>query len=304
MSPSVLEDRPLIAADPTHAGRAYLVWSGGTFTFSGNETAGWLSTTTNFGRSWSRPRVIVKSAPRAPYSNLHTLLVDRRTGVLDDIYYVRRPHAPGPIPDFIAYTESRDEGRTWSGPHSISADYFQAPGDAYGTGIQGRFSLSAASDPMSGRQYVTWTDGRCHSLKAGGVMVVSRARGSAWSEPLCLSERLPTFLPTVAVDPSGWVGISFYRLLAIRAYNNFVVDFVICVSRDSGRHFDRCSEIAPPFNIARALFVHGLESGYFVGDYEGMVAFDQVVTAAFVGPGNRKRGKLQVVSVTSPLRQL
>src|SRR5947209_1664927 len=294
-------DKPSITADPTRPGRAYVVWSGGIFTQSGSESSGWFSATRDFGRTWIRPHMIVRSMPNSPYSNLHTLLADPHTHALEDIYYVSGSHRTSFIvPRHLASTESRDGGRTWSHPAILAADEYTVAAEAYGETVRGGFSLSAAMDPSSGRRYVTWQDARCHEGRSGGVAIISRPSGSgSWSRLVCLSEKQPAFLPTVAVNSTGVVAVSFYRILDISAYNDFTADFVICVSHDAGRRFPACTEIARPFNIARATYILGMEPGYFVGDYEGMVAAGRFFVTVFVGPIPSSRGRrLGAVSAT------
>jgi len=116
-----IDDKNSVTADPARPGSAYQVWdrlqySPDAAQFVTGPTL--LSTTRDFGRTWSAPRVIVDTAPfQQTIGNV--IVVDRRTGTLYNFYEsIQYTDATATATTFTRYemVRSTDSGRTWSRP--------------------------------------------------------------------------------------------------------------------------------------------------------------------------------------------
>src|SRR5207237_9756611 len=118
-------DKESVTADPTTAGAAYAVWdrlagpSGNpdaslhTSAFTG---PGMFSKTTDGGRTWSTPQVIVPTAQnQQPIGN--QIVVDARNGTLYDFFNLIVP--PHSRPYNVAFVKSTDDGAPWTAPRVI-----------------------------------------------------------------------------------------------------------------------------------------------------------------------------------------
>ncbi len=127
----VFNDKESVTADPVHPGVAYAVWdrlvappaTGPGFV---HERAYFgpalISKTTDFGKTWSHPRVIV-GLPSIDQTIGNQIVVDRQTGALYDFFNLIQgaSNAGGHRRYNVAFVKSTDGGATWSAPSVVAA---------------------------------------------------------------------------------------------------------------------------------------------------------------------------------------
>ena len=137
------------------------------------------------------------------------------------------------IPWSIKIVRSVDHGQSFLQPQTIAA--FPSPAAAY-WGLP----MLAADAPCAqshGHVYAVWAEE--HAGESRVMAAVSRDNGATWSRPVMLSEQTgkkysPIFLPSVAVNRAGVVGVCWYDTRDI-PLDQSGWDLRFRASRDGGR---------------------------------------------------------------------
>ncbi|HEY4024102.1 MAG TPA: sialidase family protein [Pseudonocardiaceae bacterium] len=284
------DDKNSITADPLRVGTAYAVWDRldtgpNAATFTG---PGFLSVTHDFGRTWSPARVVVPTAQNEQtIGNL--IVVDRRTGVLYDVYTdITFTDATGNTPTSSTYKieHSTDGGRTWSAPSTVATDTSVADIDP-NTGAALRTGAGLASvaiDPNNGTLYTAYegtdfTNGKYNQAQ----LVHSTDGGRTWSAPTRVNgaPQAEAFTPIVAVDSFGTVALTYYDLRDLPAGDTTTLPTTTWLTTASGPNsaFGGERQLGPVFDLLRAPNA----GGFFLGDYEGLAGHGAAVQPLFVG---------------------
>jgi hypothetical protein len=285
-----IDDKNTVTADPHRPGSAYQVWDRLQYTPDG---AGFvtgptlLSSTRDFGRTWSAPRTIVDTAPFQQTIG-NTIVADRRTGSLYNFYNsIQYTNATTSAVTFVRYemVRSTDGGRSWSRPVVVADDTSVADVDP-STGALLRTGAGLpfpAVDPRTGELYLAYegtdfTGGAYNQVQ----LVHSTDAGRTWSAPVRVNgvPSTPAFTPSIAVTNDGDVGVTYYDLRTQRPGNTTTVPTStwLTVSPRGGQKFDHETRIAPVFDHLQAPDAGGL----FLGDYQGLATFDDRFRAMFV----------------------
>jgi len=190
---------------------------------------------------------------------------------------------------------SSDGGRTWSSPTVVAPDTSVLdvdPNDPSKVLRTGAGLPFPAIDPRTGELYMAYESTDFTAGKVNQIELVhSTDRGRTWSAPVRVSSVLtsPSFTPSIAVDERGDVGITYYDLRTLRPGNTTTLPTStwFTVSPRGGTRFGHERLIAPVFDHLLAPNA----GGFFLGDYQGLVAFDETFRALFVAtnagmPGN------------------
>jgi hypothetical protein len=222
-----------------------------------------------------------------------------------------------PRPDQrLTFFSSPDRGLTWSAPKKVARltprANFSKLGGAYdpdlcsdpsvtdscgliiSAGSAGEYGADVAVDPNNGRLYAVWEDSRFSNhgdftnvnLLADAVAFsMSSDGGTTWSKPVKVSHapgRLPlgdqqAFLPSVAVNSAGTIGVSYYDLRHNTSAPGLLTDQWITYCKP-GKHQKTCANADAwhtetrvtnrSFDMEKAVQARG--GGFFVGDYEGL----------------------------------
>lgn len=279
--PTFDNDKQSITADPTDGRFVYAIWDrleqvdpNADFPDRGPAV---LARSTDNGRTWEAPRVIYD-----PGFNNQTIghqIVVRPNGDLVDVMVVAI------VDQFSVQTlRSRDHGRTWQGPFLVSDLGFTEVTDPRDGELvrTGDIIPDIAVDPDSGDVYVAWQDNRFAPDGASQCLVARSTNGGrSWSRPRVASENPATqaFTCSVEVDGQGNAGVSYYDLTFDTAASEALdTDMWFALSRDHGRHFEPRERLTPTsFDMRLAPNA----SGFFVGDYEGLVAAGRSFKAVF-----------------------
>src|SRR6266702_1583830 len=273
-------DKESVTADPVKAGTAYTVWdtlvaptdrpddNPHTSAFTGDA---YFSQTTNGGRTWSTPKVIVHTKQNTQTIG-NQIVVDPRNGTLYDFFDLIL-HPTG-VAFNVAFVKSTDGGATWSAPQIISTlgtAFVTDPntGQAIRTGD---IIPEPAIDSASGQLYVVWQDARFTKGKFDEVALSTSSDGGAtWSTPIRVNSYMPPnppgFTPSINVNATGTVGITFYDFRNLTTQTTTLpTDYWSVTSTNHGASFGNETHIAGSFDMLRAPFA----SGFFVGDYESL----------------------------------
>jgi len=290
-SPRFFNDKNSVTADPARPGSAYQVWDRLESSEDGQsfvEGPTFISVTRDFGRTWSRPFVIVDTAPfQQTIGNV--IVGDQRTGALYNFYTsIQYTDATASAVVFVRFevVRSDDGGRTWGRPVVIAPENSVLdvnPNNPDQVLRTGSLLPSAAIDPRTGTLYMAYggtdfTDGTYNQIQ----LVRSTNGGRTWSLPVLVSRDLgrPAFTPSIAVTQDGDVGVTYYDLRTLGPGNTTTLptSTLLTVSPRGGDRFGRERRIAPIFDHALAPNA----GGFFVGDYEGLASVDDKFRALFV----------------------
>lgn len=291
----VFNDKNSVTADPVHPGVAYQVWDRlvappASPTGSGHERAYFgpalLSKTTNFGRTWSAPQIIVGGASQDQTIG-NQIVINRQSGVLYDFFNLiqNASNAGGHRGSNVAFVKSTNGGATWTKPSVVSAiqsagvsdpnnlnPYTNAPPAPSRTGD---IIPEPAINPNNGQLYVVWQDARFNNFANDEVLISTSSNGgTSWSAPKLVNNHTgqPAYDPSVYVNAAGVVGVSYFQWATTRSGNEpttlYIRHSTAPGSSTVRPTFDAATALNGPFNNLAA----PVARGYFLGDYQGLVA--------------------------------
>jgi hypothetical protein len=263
-------DKEWVIADPARPGIAYVTWDHFTPNPDGSfHVPARFSRTTDGGQSWSAPLTIA-AIPTDEAATIDTPVVDPRTGA---VYVFFIWSTPG-NPDRLAFVTSTNRGHTWSAPRAIATVGTVGVTDPNSGKLlrTGDSLFSAAINPLTGRLYVAWQSARFTSGEYDESLIITSGNaGSTWTSPKVVSTRYggPAFLPTIAVNPAGLVGLTWYDFRHDNpATPPLTTDVWFRTVNTTGGRISDEQHLSGPFNFAAAPDA----GGRFVGDYQGLTA--------------------------------
>jgi hypothetical protein len=261
-----------------------------------------LVRSTDAGASWSSPSVVAEScAARSgyPYVQGSQVLVDSNGTV-----YVAWEILAGTTGTTrtLWIRRSADHGASFAGP--VKIDNVVQTGDGHllqGTFRNNEFPMLAV-DRNSGALYVTWNDGRNFALPdleaSDGVyhyadILISRSidGGATWSsavrvnaDPLThffrgQSRGTDHYMPGVAVDPTGAVGVCWYDRRSDPA--NLTNTRVCSISANGGATWGNTVFAAIPSSPWHATDFY--TNPYYMGDYDALASDFTGANPGFLG---------------------
>ncbi|WP_422933337.1 hypothetical protein [Sinomonas sp. P47F7] len=286
-SSQFFNDKESVTADLVHAGTAYAVWDR-LVAPNGNPRAdahshaftgpAWFAKTTNGGVTWDSTKIIVPTAEHQQTIG-NQIVVDPRTGALFDFFNLilgSGPNGPGSLHgNNVAFVKSTDGGATWSVPHIIAELNTVGVTDPNTGAVirTGDIIPEPAIDPSTGQLYVVWQDARFSGFAFDQVAISTSSNGgTTWSAPARVNTPTgkPAFTPSVRVNSSGTVGVTYYDFRSLAAGNTTTLptDYWFTSSPSGGAAFGNETHLYGPFDMLTAPNA----SGFFVGDYEGLAA--------------------------------
>jgi hypothetical protein len=292
----VLDDKESVTADPVHAGVAYAVWDRllappasfpGFFRERGYFGQVFMSKTTDYGAHWSAPQLLVKG-PSQDQTIGNAIVIDPVSGALYDFFDLinNESNAHGHRGTNVAFIKSTDGGATWSDVHVVAG--LDAVGVSDSANVDPSTdtppaTLRSADDipevtinPANGQLYAVWQDSRFNGfLNDEAVISTSNDGGATWSTPSLVNPHtgFAAFLPSVSVDGTGVVGVTYYQWPSAPVTGNQSANLYIRHSTSPGSStspptFGAATQLDGPFNMLAAPWA----GGYFLGDYQGLVA--------------------------------
>jgi hypothetical protein len=291
----LFNDKESVTADPLQPGVAYAVWDRlvappANPTGFQHERAYFgpalLSKTTDFGRTWSTPRVIVGLRSQDQTIG-NQIVVDRQTGALYDFFNLiqNASNAGGHRGYNVAFVKSTDGGATWSQPKVVASletagvrdpnNLNPLTGAPPAPSRTGDILPEPAINPNTGQLYVVWQDSRFNGFSNDeAVISTSNDAGATWSSPELVNAHTgqPAYDPSVYVNAAGVVAVSYLQSASTSPGNeptNLLIRHSTSPgSSAAGPAFDAPSVLDGPFNNLAA----PVSRGYFLGDYQGLVA--------------------------------
>ncbi len=226
----------------------------------------------------------------------NVIVVDRNTDTLYDftdlIVPPNTPFQGAASQAELAFVKSIDGGATWTSPQVI------APFNAAGvidpnTGARARVGdgLQEVAIDGSGNLYAVWESSTNYDKNLNQAVgtfdnevMFSRStnQGSTWSapRPIVGPSALPIFTPTIAVNASGKIAVTYYDSGTLSTTNTttWPVDYKAIYSSDGGASFSAAAHVAGPFDLMSA----PVARGFFLGDYEGLQSTGTGFIALFV----------------------
>jgi hypothetical protein len=177
---------------------------------------------------------------------------------------------PAQTEGHVSVIRSTDKGASWSAPTRIAellAVGTTVPGQAQLSVRAGEILGTFAADPRDGTLYAAWQDSRFTGGAFDAVALAWSADGGfTWSAPIRVNAdpSVPAFTPTLAVLPSGWIGVTYYDFRQAGTATYRPTDAWLTASSD--RTIWRETRLAGNFDLLDAPDANGL----FVGDYQGL----------------------------------
>ncbi|MFD9727053.1 sialidase family protein [Streptomyces sp. NPDC059072] len=294
-------DKPSLTADPIREGTAYQVWDRldndppGPSAIDG---PGYISVTRDGGRTWSRARQFVDTGSVPNTQTIgHLIVVDRHTGTLYDFFdrITLSDDLSTVVEARYEVVTSTDAGETWSSPVVVARDSSVPEVDPNDPAKPLRSAAtlpSPAIDPKTGTLYMAYEGSDFSGGAFDSVQLVrSTDGGRTWGSPALISpEGVPAFSPSIAVDERGTVALTYNDLRFLRPGDTTTLPTAWQLATLPHGDLERRSErrISRVFDWLRAPFA----GGYFLGDYQGLVADGKGVRAVVTEthsdePGNR-----------------
>ena len=231
-----------------------------------------LSTTTDGGRSWSKPRVLYDPKSPDSWPARGKILVNRDGSLLNVFALVGSDPNPDPnavrsLPTRELALRSVDGGRTWSKPITIGhTDGRDVHDPVTGQGMNIYDTFPAETVAPNGDVYAAWSQPGATSSRI--AVARSQNGGRTWSTRY-LGVRGQVALPTIEVAGDGTVAVTYYKVSAASSNGFWPTQVILANSRDQGRTWSH-QPIGGQFNLLSA----GSKARpcCFVGDYEGMRA--------------------------------
>ena len=259
------DDKGSITADPTDSNYVYAVWD----RLSGPSAGpSYLAVTADAGSTWAAATSIYD--PGSANQTLGNQIVVLPTGVVLDVFTELDTGANGQTAAFARLMQSSDHGTTWSGPITIAGLEPVGTTDPHtGQGVRDGADLVSVSVGPGGVVYVAWQDARFAGGTHDGIaLTYSSDGGTSWAAPVEVNgdPAVPAFTPTVHVEASGVIAVTYYDLRndALAPFDSLLADAWMVTSSD-GISFHE-THLSGPFNMELAPDSGGL----FVGDYEAL----------------------------------
>lgn len=291
---SVFNDKNTITADPHDAQLVYATWT----LFRTGITSLVFARSEDGGQTWSPARPIATFGKVTPAENAFfrqgAQVVVLPDGTLVNAFFrIVFDQVTLRVTFEQAVLRSFDQGRHWTRVDTPVASFISVNARDLELNIPVRDAAglpSIAVNRTTGHLYIAWQDGNANSLGLSGVFVArSDDGGATWSAPVRVNQgtvdTVQAFLPTVAINAQGDVGVLFYDFR-----NDVAGDAVLSTDVHLslfGPALNYLGErrLTPESFDLRQMVLTGAR-GYFPGDYVGLGSAGNTFVAAFTRSNN------------------
>lgn len=282
---SLFHDKNTLTADPHDSRYVYATWT----LFRTGFVSLVFSRSTDGGLTWSPAHPIATMGKVEP-AELATFRQGAQIVVLPDGTLLNAYYRS--IFDFAtnagrleqAVLRSTDKGRTWTRVDLPVATFTAASAVDPELGIPVRDAStlpSIAASRSLNRAYITWQE-RNSQGRVGVFLSMSTNGGQTWSSPTRVNQQtgdaVQSFLPVVAVNDLGTVGVLFYDFR-----NDVPGDFPLSTDVHLALFDENLLYLGERRLTPQSfdLRMSALARGYFPGDYVGLVSVGVPFAAAF-----------------------
>jgi len=270
-----VSDKPMVVADPWHAGVAYEIWRNQSFGLpvgDRGKTRLYFASTHNAGQTWTRPTTVARGKRSDFFGTPEVSIL--RDGTLVATSSLARAAGGTRLLSW----RSTDGGRSWHGRTVVAVTPAGGGPDFCGQAVAGGDTGSASGQQIvrNGRTVMfVWLNGTAAAHGNGKIMLSqSSDSGKSWHTHAILRSRVPIFLASVAAESNGRVGVVWDRVRAKAvdcSAHRIPVQTRFATSVNGGRTWAARTTVGPRlWNLAKALRGSGGFSGYFVGDYQSI----------------------------------
>jgi hypothetical protein len=278
---AAFNDKNAITADSRNNNFAYAVWdrlaaAGGGATY--------FARTVNGGQNWEPARNIYD--PGVNDQTIGNVVVSLPSGAILNLF-TQIDSVNGRSASTLNVIRSQDNGTTW-GPRVRIADLLSigTRDPETGTAIRDGGILGSIAVAPNGDVHVVWQDSRFSGGARDDIAIsTSRDGGLTWSVParVNVAANVPAFVPTIAVSANRTIGVTYYdfRSNTVDA-TTLLTDYWLASSRDGVAWTE--TRVSPAFDLTNAPVSAG--RGYFLGDYQGLIASGNTFVPLFVRTNN------------------
>lgn len=311
-STTVLNDKESVTADSLIPSNAYAAWDRLVSPSTNANPSGFLHTiafrgpamfsrTTDGGRTWSQGRVIFD--PGEQDQTIGNQIVVPAAGpargqLIDGMNLITNQGGKCPFTGSecdkgstfsAAIIRSTDGGNTFSGPTLVGTIHDAPVRTLDGKRVRTGDILPAWAAGPNGNLYAVWQDGGFSP--AGHAKIAfsqSTDGGSTWSTPIRVDQSpgdVPAFTPQIAVRADGTVGVTYYDFENATAAQPGLTDqFIVSCSSACSSAASWASGGETRLNTTGSFDMETapVARGFFVGDYEGLVASGKTFHSMFV----------------------
>lgn len=289
--PDAVADRPMVAADPYHAGTAYEIWRNQAYGLPVGTRRGatrlYFTVTHDHGVNWSTPVTVAAAGPSGFFGNPQLSVL--RDGTL--VATSSLADAGGGTSELS--WRSGDGGRTWRGPAlirvAVAGELAPICGESASAGADSS-SASGQQTVAGGRSVLFVTSDGAAMAGGRGALVLSRSDdgGRTWRSWTIFRSPSPIILASVAAGHGGRLGLVLDRIDSGGTDCHFSIipvrsEFALVSASKVPTVASRPVTLgAQSWNLASGFRGSGEFGGYFLGEYQALAATPDGFTAITV----------------------
>ena len=282
---SLFHDKNTLTADPFDPDLVYATWT----LFRWGSTTLLFARSTDGGQTWKTRPVdnieVVAPADLVVFRQGAQIVVLPDGTLVNAFFRILFNERTLQVRLEQAIFRSSDQGRHWEKADTQVSDLQAATAFDTELGIPVRDAQELpdiAVNRTTGELYMAWQDTRFNNGLVGVVVSRSSDGGSTWSDPVPVNttQSVQAFLPAVAVNDDGTVGVLYYDFRN-DVLGDATLDTDVHLARfGSGLNFIDETRLTPSSFDLRQSVITG-PRGYFPGDYVGLDSAGDDFVAAF-----------------------
>jgi hypothetical protein len=291
---SVFNDKNTITADPFDSRLVYATWT----LFRTGFVSLVFARSTDGGQTWSPAMPIATMGNASPgeqttFRQAAQVVVLPDGSLVNGFFRILFDRAAGRITYEQAILRSTDQGRHWTRVDTRVASFasISAVDPELNIPVRDAQELPIlAVNRATGQLYMSWQDGNANPQGGAGIVVArSNDGGKTWSNPVRVNQGtsagVQAFLPVVAVNDQGQVGVLFYDWRNDVLGDPGLSTDVWLSLFDANLNYQGERRLTAQSFDMRQMVITG-PRGFFPGDYVGLSTAGTDFVAAFTVANN------------------